>query len=154
MSKFKVGDLVVIRSNHRDYEIYNGMCGEICSIKNSELGYEYMLESLPLTLAEDEIEFYDVAEHKPDCTDFKQDLCGKLSATDAVRQPSHYTLYGTETITIIARNLTQEEWRGYCLGNTLKYRLRAGKKGDAATCLAKADFYEELYETHKELCKK
>ncbi|MGL6013908.1 MAG: DUF3310 domain-containing protein, partial [Shewanella oncorhynchi] len=23
--------------------------------------------------------------------------------------------------------MTEEEWRGFCLGNVLKYRLRAGK---------------------------
>lgn len=73
--------------------------------------------------------------------------------SDMVRNPKHYQLCGMETITIIASSMTPDEWLGYCRGNVIKYRLRAGKKGDAAQCLAKADFYEELYEMHKHLCR-
>ncbi len=71
---------------------------------------------------------------------------------DAVKQPKHYMLLDTEAIILIARTMTLDEWRGYCRGNVLKYRLRAGKKDDAAQDLAKADFYEELYEMHKDKC--
>lgn len=74
-------------------------------------------------------------------------------STDNVRNPKHYQMCGIETITIIASCMTESEWLGYCRGNIIKYRLRAGKKGDAAECLAKADFYEELYEQHKHLCR-
>lgn len=73
--------------------------------------------------------------------------------TDNIRNPNHYQMCGIETITIIASCMTESEWLGYCRGNIIKYRLRAGKKGDAAECLAKADFYEELYEQHKHLCR-
>ncbi|MHB6022006.1 DUF3310 domain-containing protein [Klebsiella pneumoniae] len=51
--------------------------------------------------------------------------------------------------------MTQEMFKGYCLGNILKYRLRAGKKSELATLekdMAKAAFYLELYEKHKGLC--
>lgn len=72
--------------------------------------------------------------------------------SDQVKNPSHYQIIGIETIAVIASSMTVDEWLGYCRGNVLKYRLRAGKKGDATTCLAKADFYEELYEMHKHLC--
>ena len=71
---------------------------------------------------------------------------------DAVKQPKHYLIMGEETITIIARSMTLDEWRGYCRGNVLKHRLRAGKKDDATQDLAKADFYEELFEMHKDKC--
>ncbi|WP_353961149.1 DUF3310 domain-containing protein, partial [Klebsiella pneumoniae] len=43
----------------------------------------------------------------------------------------------------------------YCLGNILKYRLRAGKKSELAFLekdMAKAGFYGELYEKHKDKC--
>lgn len=73
--------------------------------------------------------------------------------SDNVRNPKHYQMCGIETITIIASCMTESEWLGYCRGNIIKYRLRAGKKGDATECLAKADFYEELYEKHKHLCR-
>lgn len=75
---------------------------------------------------------------------------------DGVKQPSHYQLFeGVETIEVIARSMTQEMFKGYCLGNILKYRLRAGKKSELATLekdMAKATFYLELYTKHKGLC--
>lgn len=75
---------------------------------------------------------------------------------DGVKQPSHYQLFdGVEAIEVIARSMTQEMFKGYCLGNILKYRLRAGKKSELATLekdMAKATFYLELYIKHKGLC--
>lgn len=75
---------------------------------------------------------------------------------DGVKQPTHYQLFDDiEAIEVIARSMTQEMFKGYCLGNILKYRLRAGKKGEMATLekdTAKAEFYKELYEKHKGLC--
>ncbi|UQK57903.1 nucleotide kinase [Klebsiella phage Kp9] len=76
--------------------------------------------------------------------------------SDAVKSPSHYQLFeGVEAIEVIARSMTQEMFKGYCLGNILKYRLRAGKKSELATLekdMAKATFYLELYTKHKGLC--
>lgn len=75
---------------------------------------------------------------------------------DGVRKPSHYQVFeGVESIEIIARSMTVSEFRGFCLGNVLKYRLRAGKKSELATMekdLNKAAFYQELFELHKGKC--
>lgn len=75
---------------------------------------------------------------------------------EGVTKPSHYALFdGIEAIEIIARSMTVEMFRGYCLGNIMKYRLRAGKKSELAYLekdLAKADFYVELFEKHKVHC--
>lgn len=75
---------------------------------------------------------------------------------DGVRQPSHYQVFpGLESIEVIARSMTISEFRGFCMGNTLKYRMRAGKKSDLASIekdLAKADFYKELFDQHKGKC--
>ena len=75
---------------------------------------------------------------------------------DGVKQPRHYQLFGgIEAIEVIARSMTQEMFKGYCLGNILKYRLRAGKKSELATLekdMAKATFYLELYTKLKGLC--
>lgn len=60
---------------------------------------------------------------------------------DMVNSPAHYTDGGIETIEFIQAKLTAEQFSGYCLGNALKYLSRAGKKGDAATDLAKARWY-------------
>lgn len=80
----------------------------------------------------------------------------KQPVDDAVHQPSHYQVFpGLESIEVIARSMTEAEFRGFCMGNTLKYRMRAGKKSDLASIekdLAKADFYKELFEQHKGKC--
>ena len=67
---------------------------------------------------------------------------------DIVNKPNHYKLFGTvEVIDMIKELLTEEEFRGYLCGNVLKYRLRAGKKGDAAEDIAKALRYEAWLKT-------
>lgn len=75
---------------------------------------------------------------------------------DDVRKPSHYQVFdGVESIEIIARSMTVSEFRGFCKGNVLKYRLRAGKKSELATMekdLNKAAFYQELFDLHKGKC--
>ncbi len=75
---------------------------------------------------------------------------------DGVLNPSHYQVFdGVESIEIIARSMTVSEFRGFCLGNVLKYRLRAGKKSELATMekdLSKAAFYQELFDLHKGKC--
>lgn len=75
---------------------------------------------------------------------------------EGVRTPSHYMLFDDiEAIEVIARSMTREQFKGYCLGNILKYRLRAGKKSELAFLekdMAKAGFYGELYEKHKDKC--
>lgn len=100
------------------------------------------------------------------CEEFTNDCkcdSGLRHATDSseepiegVTKPSHYALFdGIEAIEIIARSMTKEQFRGYCLGNIMKYRLRAGKKSELAYLekdLAKADFYATLYEKHKGKC--
>lgn len=70
------------------------------------------------------------------------DVCDKESY-DEVNNPTHYDLFpGQQSIDIIKAALTPEEWAGFLKGNIIKYRLRAGKKGPAEKCLAKADWYQ------------
>lgn len=55
---------------------------------------------------------------------------------DPVNNPSHYTYSKYETIDVI------EAWGlGFCLGNTVKYISRAGKKSNALEDLKKARWY-------------
>ena len=74
-------------------------------------------------------------------------------SNDVVKNPKHYQLIeGVEAIEIIASSLTPDEWLGYCLGNALKYRCRAGKKDDLQQEIDKADFYTNvLYDQYKHL---
>ena len=48
---------------------------------------------------------------------------------DVVNNPSHYTQGGIECIDAIRAALTDEEFRGYCKGNILKYVWRERHKG-------------------------
>jgi hypothetical protein len=60
----------------------------------------------------------------------------KLSSSDPVNSPAHYTDGGIETIDYIeAKNLN------YHLGNVVKYVSRAGKKGEILQDLEKAMWY-------------
>jgi hypothetical protein len=65
---------------------------------------------------------------------------------DPVNHPAHYKAYPVEVIDIIRHVLGDEGFRAYCIGNELKYRLRAGDKGDAAQDIAKAMKYREFRE--------
>lgn len=61
--------------------------------------------------------------------------------TDMINNPDHYTQGGIEVIEYIRAKLTEQEFVGYCLGNTLKYVSRAGHKGDALEDYRKAQVY-------------
>lgn len=64
---------------------------------------------------------------------------------DMVNHPPHYQRGGVETIDIIKMCLTEEEYLGYLKGNIIKYRERAGLKGNEEQDLAKAKwYYDEL----------
>lgn len=78
----------------------------------------------------------------------------ELEKKTKVHQPNHYQFFeGVEAIEVIAKSLTEQEFKGYCLGNKLKYSLRAGKKDKAHIDLAKANEYVRLYHKHKHLCR-
>lgn len=68
---------------------------------------------------------------------------------DAVHHPSHYANGRFEVIDIIEDQLKMEGLRGFCLGNTLKYICRAGKKNPEKTLedLEKAEWYLHHYIT-------
>lgn len=101
-----------------------------------------------------------MTKHVPGCTIWSgAGVCScsnQPNTDDGVRKPSHYQVFdGVESIEIIARSMTVSEFRGFCLGNVLKYRLRAGKKSELATMekdLNKAAFYQELFDLHKGKC--
>lgn len=77
----------------------------------------------------------------------------KSSIDEAVYKPSHYDVIdGLEAIEIIARSMTVEQFKGYCLGNIIKYRMRLGAKDAVEQDLKKAQNYKDIFEKHKELC--
>lgn len=62
---------------------------------------------------------------------------------DPVNRPKHYAIApDVEAIDIIRSALTPEQFKGYLLGNFLKYRLRAGDKGDLQQDIDKSNWYK------------
>lgn len=57
-----------------------------------------------------------------------------------VNHPPHYTAGGIECIAAIKAALTEEEFRGYCKGNALKYIWREKHKGGDES-MKKAEWY-------------
>ena len=75
----------------------------------------------------------------------EQWFCGPdVEPCDAVDHPAHYRRFNVEVIDIIRHVLGEEGFRAYCIGNEVKYRLRAGFKSDGAEDLAKAMKYYEF----------
>lgn len=64
---------------------------------------------------------------------------------ETVHSPSHYDITDTNVQEMIEKLFTHEEFIGWLKGNILKYRLRAGKKGNAYEDIEKADKYQEFY---------
>lgn len=77
----------------------------------------------------------------------------KNSVDEAVYSPKHYAvLDDVEAIQVIARSMTIEQFKGYCLGNIIKYRMRLGSKDSVEQDLKKAENYKEIFEKYKGLC--
>ena len=86
------------------------------------------------------------------CPNCKREII-TCTCDDMVSKPAHYDLFpGVEAIVVIARSMTEEQFYGYCLGNSLKYRLRAGKKWNAEEDLKKADQYGKLFDKFRHCC--
>lgn len=49
--------------------------------------------------------------------------------TDLIDQQEHYTNNGIQPIEIMKANMTKEEYRGFLMGNIIKYPLRYKDKG-------------------------
>lgn len=71
---------------------------------------------------------------------------------ESVNHPAHYggdTTY--ETIKVLEHWLTSEQMYGFCVGNSIKYLSRSGKKHGASkeADLAKATWYSERAQRYK-----
>ena len=138
-SKFQVGDKVIAICDTPS--IPEGWVGFVT--RNTPYGgkYEIFAEGSSGTEAfyENELELLSMTQDKK---------------PDAVNHPKHYAVFEQlEAIEVIASSMTVDQFYGYCLGNILKYRLRAGGKDDVMQELGKADKYQELFTQFKHLCK-
>jgi len=154
-SKFKAGDVVYLSQSaidqfspndwgkyHLPLALYNGAKGVVELVE--KLGHEESARVHVNIVGYGHCFFM---EEDLELTPIKEVL------RDAVHSPKHYAVFAdVEAIEIIARSMTKEMFKGYCFGNLLKYRLRAGNKDDVKQELGKADKYKELYEKYKDLC--
>jgi len=63
---------------------------------------------------------------------------------DMVNNPPHYQLWpGMEVYDVLVKTLTRDELIGWHKGNSLKYRLRAGAKGEIGEQIKKAEWHED-----------
>lgn len=80
-------------------------------------------------------------------SDNKQRRKDDSAKHDPVNNPSHYTSGQVECIDAIKAALTDDEFRGFCKGNVLKYTWRERHKGGDES-LKKAMWYlEQLTES-------
>lgn len=143
MNPFKVGDYVVRKSAHIP-GCWTTICDEL-HVDPRAAREVLHVEGDLLVLAGDPSSWR---------ADFFQSYpLTQTAAPDAVNSPQHYQFFpDLEAIEVIARSMTQEQFYGYCLGNRLKYRLRAGNKDKLEQDIAKSDKYLELYYQHKGKC--
>ena len=70
------------------------------------------------------------------------------SEQDNIKHPSHYTSFPIEVIRMIEIILNSIDgltpFQYYCLGNEIKYRMRAGLKDDVMQDIGKAMQYMEF----------
>ena len=136
--KFKVGDKVIATCDTP--RTSEGFIGYVVG-NSSRFGYSVReVGSITIEYFEEgELELLSVAQDKKPY---------------AVNSPKHYAVFEQlEAIEVIASSMTVDQFYGYCLGNILKYRLRAGGKDDVMQELGKADKYQELFTQFKFLCK-
>lgn len=85
-----------------------------------------------------------------------EEFTRQLSGPDLINSPSHYKgQYPFEVIDIIKLVLNEygeklTPFECYCLGNQIKYRLRAGFKDDIERDIGKALKYKEFADNERE----
>lgn len=149
MSKVKVGDVVRRWAQYRTLD-----WAEFCMGLNMPYGGSFTVTAVldgGVILDGCNGHLWDPCHFEAVSTSSIQESMPK--APDAVNSPEHYQFFpDLEAIEVIARSMTQEQFYGYCLGNRLKYRLRAGNKDKLEQDIAKSDKYTELYEQHRGKC--
>jgi hypothetical protein len=140
MGKYSEGDKVISVKDTQD--VPEGFIGFV--VETGQECFEYTVvsaEGKSECFHEDELELLSVGNQKE-------------TKPDLIQSPKHYSVFEkVEAIQVIASSMTQDQFYGYCFGNILKYRLRAGGKDDVMQELGKADRYQGLYNENKHLCK-
>ena len=152
MNKVKVGDTVVRKPEHRNY-VWIDFCRSIGVPSGAPVRVCAVLGDAAVSLEGGSKELWSADCFQAVSAPGTPEELPAPKASDAVNSPKHYQFFpDLEAIEVIARSMTQEQFYGYCLGNRLKYRLRAGNKDKLEQDIAKSDKYSELYEQHRGKC--
>lgn len=157
---FKQGDKVVRKPMFRDVGWFlfcqqAGIeCDTVCEVNHTEGANIFLVEDCDSPMTKFADSYFELVKAEP----VKQPLLiapyNEHSEPEMVHSPKHYSIWeGVEALQLMAMSMTDAEWRGYCVGNRMKYRLRAGLKGDVKEDLAKADKHIEVFHKYKNLCR-
>lgn len=142
---FKVGDEVQ-RKTHRRFD---GGWNHKCASLNKEVDGPFKITYFSMFTNKLTLDGMPGEWSSVDFWPYKE----SETPSDMVKSPKHYEFFpGVEAIQIIARSMTEDQFKGYCMGNALKYRLRAGKKFNTEEDLKKADQYITLFDKYRHCC--
>lgn len=141
---FEIADLVVAKDGHilGFSKNLTGEIGEIVSINGSSARVKFNSYSYPIVCWLEELRHFRL---EPTISLDGLERTNVIYLSDPVDSPSHYADRPVEVIEIIRSTLTKEQFEGFCLGNLLKYNMRAGLKGDAQEDYKKGEKYYNWY---------
>jgi len=121
------GDRDVIIVNDIGKKVYATVIGQ-CPLLLPDFEWEVIKDSID-----------DATEEE--WAEVSKKILEETSLSMEVHNPSHYNTGAVECIDAIEATLSDEEFRGYCRGNTLKYLWRCMYKGKTKQDLEKARWY-------------
>ena len=138
--KYKIGDKLTVRS------------GEVHTVYQES--YDNVIQILEIDEEHGCTTLYNVKDEEwlnEDELDFHYDLITKSNMN--IEENKHHQLWeGTQSLDIMKKVLTDEEYKGFLKGNILKYQLRVGKKDDPSKEIKKINDYSK--ELNNILCEK
>tara|TARA_R110002049_G_scaffold54934_1_gene152658 strand:- start:5896 stop:6339 length:444 start_codon:yes stop_codon:yes gene_type:complete len=138
--KYKIGDKLTVRS------------GEVHTVYQES--YDNVIQILEIDEEHGCTTLYNVKDEEwlnEVELDFHYDLITKSNMN--IEENKHHQLWeGTQSLDIMKKVLTDEEYKGFLKGNILKYQLRVGKKDDPSKEIKKINDYSK--ELNNILCEK
>lgn len=121
---FKVGDVVVLRKDATSPYVKRGVKYEVVETTNKYHSQAVWLLPTYSNNKEDKIFSF---SYKLELY-VEESTKSKHEESDLIDKQEHYTANGIEPIEIMRQNMTQDEYRGFLLGNIIKYPLRYKRK--------------------------
>ena len=157
--KYKIGDWVSFNQDCRlafGYYIPKGKTGEITDIVDTGLTIAYRIKmkdntsaTVPTEKVDDCCEKINAAPSITKRINDKSDAINGLANTDAIK-PDYYERSAMQPLEVMQRIMTAEQFKGFLLGNCIKYRMRCENKGQRDSDMYKARQYAYWLEMTKD----